>query len=546
MRISHNIPALRGWRHMMSADVRMAKSMERLSSGYRINRAGDDVAGLAISERMRTQIRSINQAMKNTMDGISVVQVAEASLGEVSDMLQRARELALQAANGVLKPEDREVLQLELDSILAEVDRVADSTEFNGRKLLGSGDPRISDMVNSLRKSWLKNAEEIINTYYGLQGDGAALKIVADESGSNPAWVTGVDDGTGRLTNLELHINLAQMQNLTLPNGGSPPQYADRVIAHEMVHALMDRTMDVVSMPQWFKEGAAEFIHGADERLAADLASVGGNVATLVGEIDAWGGTSIDYSASYAAVKYLHSRIIAAGGAGIRDLFDRLEANDTLDVAINTVALNAGTGLNYADTAEFVADFKAAAGGQAFISGLNLADSDPGGIIPGLTAETVVPDTETNTWDPLVHFAEIWPESGRFVPTEPINLHPGPNRDDEINVPALLGSTYDLGLLGIDLVKDAAGSLTQIDAAVTGIVSLRAQLGAIQNRLEHTYNTNAIQAENLTAAESRIRDVDMAHEMTTFVKEQLLIQTSSAMLAQANVMHRDAVRVLMG
>ncbi|HWI65363.1 MAG TPA: flagellinolysin [Symbiobacteriaceae bacterium] len=538
MRITNNIPALRGWRQMNDVSHRMERSMERLSSGFRINRSGDDVAGLGISERMRTHVRGLQQSMRNTLDGISVVQVAEASLGEVSDTLQRARELALAAANGVLTPENRELLQQELDHILAEVNRVAGAAEFNGRKLLGGLDEGIGQMVESLRRSWLANAEQMIQTHYGLQGDGATLKIVADQSGSNPAWVSGTYDASGKMTNLELHINLDDMQNLTLPNGGSPPQYADRVIAHEMVHAVMDRTMNVQNLPQWFKEGAAEFIHGADERLASDLAALGG-AGALVSEIDSWEGGSADYAAAYAAVKYLHSKVTLPGG--IRALFDRLEAGDSLDVAINTATAGA-----YANTAAFVADFKAAAGGQAFIGTLNLADSDPGGIISGMTAETVVPDTDTDTWNPLLHFTEIWPENGSFTKVEPIDLQVGIFEGEQIRVPDLAVSTYRLRLTGIDLKENAAGSLEKIDAAIKGVVGLRTELGAIQNRLEHTYNVQAIEAENLTAAESRIRDLDIAQEITRFARDQVLMQSSAAMLAQANVMHRDAMRVLLG
>jgi len=537
LRIANNLPALRGWRQLIAANGAMERSMERLSSGLRINRAGDDVAGQGISERMRTQIRGLNQSMRNILDGISVTQVAEASLGEVSDLLQRARELALMAGNGILGPDEKRMLQVELDHITDEVDRILVSAEFNGRKLLGGANPVITKTLDGLRRSWLANAEQMIEAHYGLTGDGANLKIVFEQTGAKAAWVQGINDGTGKLTNLELHINLAMEKNPVLPNGGEPPQYTDRLIAHELVHAVMDRTMAVTALPSWFKEGAAELIHGADERLSVELGALG--VAGLVGEIDTWDDTSADYAAAYAAVKYLHSRILAGGGTGIRALFDRLEAGDPLDAAIAATTA-------YADAAAFLADFKAAAGGQAFISALNLADSDPGGIIPGQTAETAVPDTETNTWDPLKHFKEIWPETASFTQVEPIVLQIGANIGETVGLPELASSTYELNLLGLDLVTDHTGALRQVDGAMRSVLSLRAELGAIENRLEHTYRVTAIQAENLTAAESRIRDLDMAEEMTNYVKQQLLIQTSTAMLAQANVLHRDALRVLMG
>ncbi|MDK2865043.1 MAG: flagellin, partial [Thermotogota bacterium] len=136
MRINHNISALNAWRNITQTQYSMGKTLERLSSGLRINRAGDDAAGLAISEKMRGQIRGLNMAIKNAQDGISLIQTAEGALQEVHSILQRMRELAVQAANDTNTDEDRQALQLEITQLKAEIDRIAKTTEFNTKKLL--------------------------------------------------------------------------------------------------------------------------------------------------------------------------------------------------------------------------------------------------------------------------------------------------------------------------------------------------------------------------------------------------------------------------
>jgi flagellin len=537
LRIHTNVSALTSWRNYDTINRKMESSIEKLSSGYRINRAADDVAGLAISERMRSQIRGMNQAMANIQDEINMVQTAEGSLSEISAMLLRGRELAVQAANGTNTDDDKAYLNDEMTSLLAEVDRLTVSTEFNSKRLLGGQNKDVADMVESLRRSWLANAESLVATQYGLVNDPSspvALKIVADTGPGNNnhlAWVSGSPDGSGKLTNLELHVNMNLMKNLTLPNGGSPPLYADRVIAHEMTHAIMGRTMNFAALPQWFQEGAAEFIAGADERLKADM-SIAGGAANIVNEIDTWDDTSADYSAAYAAVKYLDSRATAAGHT-TKELMGRLAAGDTLDQAISFVTNGA-----IATTAAFVTDFKT--NGAAFIGTLNLNDADVGAIGGG-TAETVVADTNVDTWDPLVHFQEAWPDQSNQAQPD---LFVGETVPPE-ELPQLATGVYSLGLGPIDLVKDAPGAIDLVDGAIVKITSMRATLGALQNRLEHTYNASAIQAENLTAAESRIRDVDMAQEMAQFTKFQITLQSSTAMMAQANNMRRESMQRLL-
>ncbi len=529
--------------------------MTRLSSGLRINSAADDAPGLAISEKTRANIRGLNQANKNILDGISLVQTADGALHEVQMLLQRGRELAVQAANGTLTDDDKEFLDDEMQQLMAEIDRIAEATEFNGRKILGGADPRIAQLVDGLRQTWLAEAESLVASSYGLSASGMPIKIVAERSGSNPAWATWVSNGS-QVTSVELHVNMSDFSNFAMPNGGSPPQYLDRVIAHEMVHLAMDSTIGVsnyaafAALPDWFKEGTAEFVHGADERLNGDLAAAGG-AANLVAELNSWSGSSADYAAAYGAVKYLHERIQALGdAAGIRTVIQNLTAGGTtFDQAIN-----AATGGAYATAAAFLTDYQSAGGGQTFLNNLagggQLTDADTGSYLADTTgvpkdAINIMPDaTQTDTWDPLSGYDETWPTKVENSDT-PGPLQVGALEGQTLDLPEISISSFGLGVGNLDLVKKAGEAMTAFDTAINQVSTIRSQLGALQNRLEHAASVNALAAENQVGAESKIRDADMALEMATLTRQQILLRSSSAMLAQANSLRRGQVQTLL-
>ncbi|WP_374718357.1 flagellinolysin [Neobacillus sp.] len=270
-------------------------------------------------------------------------------------------------------------------------------------------------ILERLQKIMLPNVEKLIEDYYGLKADGASLKISIDESstkGNAIAYVRGyVDANTGKMFDQELRMNKLYFLPPDGPNGGgSAPMYNDRVIAHEMVHAVMGRTMNYNSLPTWFKEGTAEFIHGADERLKADLYNR--SISQLInlignGTNSSWVSDSAHYSNGYLAVKYLHNRIVEHGGTGIKDVMLYLKNNPSSD--LNTALKNIPNGSYAGGLNEFVSDFKA--NGVAFFNQkVDLNDDDTGSIVGG-DANTVVPDTESSTsdlLDPLEGFTEVW------------------------------------------------------------------------------------------------------------------------------------------
>ncbi|WP_274362516.1 flagellinolysin [Paenibacillus thermotolerans] len=422
MRINHNIASINTYRQLSSNNSSNSKSLEKLSSGLRINRAGDDAAGLAISEKMRGQIRGLSMAARNAQDGISLIQTAEGGLNEVHSLLQRGRELAVQAANDSLTDNDREAIQAEVTQIKDEIDRIANTTEFNTIKLLNKGNSYFTStdkekVLETLKRSFLEQSEALIRNYYGISGDNVDLKIVLDDTidgvGNKLAYVSYMVDGSGKGQNLELHVDMQDFVPAAWPNGGNAPYYNDRIIAHEMVHAVMARNTNQTAgaIPTWFNEGIAEFIHGADERLSADLGAGVSNVVDSI--VGTWSGSSLEYSGGYAAVRYMHEQIKASGGSGIKDIIDALKTGVTLDSALASSSSGA-----FADLADFTSKFRSLTGGQAFINNLlssgKLSNADTGAIGGAdadggavRTAQSVVADMDNLTDDPLLGFIEI-------------------------------------------------------------------------------------------------------------------------------------------
>lgn len=560
LQINTNVSLLTTRRMLDRVDGERATALQRLASGLRINSARDDAAGLAISERFSAQIRGQNQAVRNASDAISMLQTAEGSLSEVGNMLQRMRELAVQGANSTLGASDKASLQAEVNQLLGEINRIGSTTTFNGVNLFSSSGGSLSTLteqeefiIDGLRGHWLKQSETMILDYYGLSADGADLEIIFDET-PDPnalAYVSGVNDGTGRLTNLELHVDLADFPATNPPDGGSYPYYSDRIIAHEMVHAVMARTTNFANLSTWFLEGAAEFIHGADERVSGDL---GSNTADqIVASINgAWSGSSAQYSGGYVAVRYMHATLKNGGGDGIRDVMEYLSSNEgsTLDDALANV-----TGSIWANEAAFLADFTAGGGnGSTFLSAMDLSNTDTGAIGgldadggAALTATSVVSDTATYSDDPLSGFAEIWDaavdETGSPGSTA-FSFQVGAEADDKLEVRTTGVDATSMGIADIDLTDNAARAIFKLDRAIDYLSELRGQLGAQLNRLESTIEVASRSAENASASRSRILDADYASETAQLTRTQILQQAATAMTAQAALQPQLALSLL--
>jgi flagellin len=400
MRINHNLFALDAQRNLALTQMSLSKSVERLSSGLRINRAADDAAGLSISEKLRAQINGLDQASRNAQDAISMIQTAEGGLNEVHSMLQRMRELAVQASNDTLSDADRANINSELQQLLAEINNISNTTQFNGKTLL------------------------------------------------NGSLVTQL--------------------------GGT---------------------------------SAANLVVG-------DLLSTGGNAQV----------TKIDVSRAIAGTTYTFTST-ASGTLTLT----RASDNVSQTVSVADMAANASQTLNFS---------------QLGVSVTLQADSG------GKTAADIITDLTTAGNDSIVTT-----NGGGSA-----NYQIGANASDFINVAFVrvnigtlgTGSSAEMDALNTALsnfnttqsVANAQSLITAVDGAITFVNSVRSNLGASQNRLEHTIANLGVSHENLSASESRIRDADIAEEMANFTRNQILQQAGTAILAQANQVPQGVLTLL--
>jgi flagellin len=536
MQLRGNWLSLVSWRAFSTAGNQVERSIGRLSSGKRINTAGDDAAGLGISERIQGQFRGLLQANRNALDGVSLIQTAESALNQTEGILQRGRELSVQAANGTLSDDQKSYLQTELTHLLSEVNGIADSTTYNGKHLLtGSGQSgQISRTLAGLRTGWLEEPEKLIATLFGLTGDGTTLTVAFQDQGSSAAWVTGDPNPvTGHLDALTLNINLSDFA------ADVSPLYNDRKVGRAVAQAILSRNSDYNQLPAWFLSGVADYLVGGDEELKANLLAAGGNAQQVVNAMNdaltgTWQDDSIHRSAAYLAVKYFDKGLLP--GLTMKDAMDYLKSNtlnDTFNWAYGSASLS-----------DFVTSFLSTTGGGAtFLSTqLNLNDADVGAIGGG-DAATVIPDARPYTLEPMTGFKIEWPA---VASPESITLQVGANAEDKLTFSIPEVTAYTLNLLGIDLVHAAQDAIQRLGAAIGKVSGVRSELGAINNRLEHTVGSNANAAEAGQGSYSRIVDLDMALEVSNLTRQQIMLSSAGAMLAQANTARQNVNWLLKG
>lgn len=589
MRIQHNIAALNTNRNVNENNKNANKTLEKLSSGYKINRAGDDAAGLAISEKMRGQIRGLNMAQKNAQDGIALIQTAEGALHEIHAMLQRVRELAVQAANDTNTETDKGMLQQEVNEMFDEIDAITDRTEYNGMKLLrggGSIDPggggggstsrtplvgddlvqAQKDFTQRIVTSTLENSEKMVSDYYGLNVAGKSMDV---------SYIT--DGPGGMVARVWMGSNpRMEMDNADFFTTGDLWIDEDRIIAHEMVHAVMAGSgINTSSMPYWFIEGSAEFLPGAIERLEGSVALIG--ASNVVNMLTSSSHGSHFYSAGYAATMFLDAKIRQSAqnssdqAGGLKAVLSKMQSSNlTMDAALKQVMGN-NYGLD-----QLQSEFKLK--GVAFIEHvINEVGNDKGvgsiAEISGVDAngmpifsnkhtdESIISDAtnKINTMPEATGFtyilndnthfdtAVVAPSIG-FVKTiggdGSMKLHIGANANQHIDVNMPTVTVGALGLNDVDIQVLADFAIPQLDNAINTISNIRSKFGALQNRLEHVVIGLGVTSENLQAAESRIRDTDMAKEMMDFTKQNILMQAAQSMLAQANQQPQHILQLL--
>jgi flagellin len=423
MRINNNMAAMNTWRNLTVSGANLSKSLERLSSGNRINKAADDAAGLAVSEKMRSQIRGVNMATRNAQDGVSMVQTAEGGASKIQDMLQRMRELAVQASSETLGTSDREKLDLEFKELAKEINRTSMATKFNDQNL-------------------------ITGSVTAASTTGAASGTVGSptyQTGAGEDWLGGTAAITGTST---VTVADANYQVIAKSDGSTGYTY------------------------QLQKETATP---GAYADVSGAVLTVGSTGLTAGAQQLGTSGISINVSVKATTMP-----------TGVQEFVVGTFATSGYSAGTPTAA--------HGDTAS--SSFNVAVGPNAGES-IAVAFASLNGESLGITGASGVDTLATG----------------------------GTNGD-------------------VNIVTNATGTITTLDAALETVSNARATMGASQNRLENAISMLQTQSENLTAAESRIRDVDMAAEMSQFTKFQVLQQAGTAMLAQANQLPQGIMSLL--
>lgn len=423
LRINQNIAAQNAYRNLSVTDGQMQKSLEKLSSGYRINRAADDAAGLSISEGLRSQIGGMKVAVRNTQDGVSVAQTAEGSMNEVTSILQRMRDLAVQASNsGATDSDAAGAANKEMTQLNAELDRIGSTASFGKSKLLdGSFGTTVTSKV-----------------------DPTANVIAADTTTGAVAALdpTVADDAGGTFT----------------------------------------FTLDKVA-------------GGTKSPTGVDISTATGTPITVTVSKVAADASPQDLAKAVNAG--LQTALKAAGYQGTE-----VTMSASVDSSNTTTFQMGGTG-----------DFEVA------------ADTD-GGLVTGMKVDIANTDNVTNSTA----------SRGEF--------QVGANAKQKINIQIGAVNASALGTASLDLTKDPDSAITTLDKALQSVSDSRASLGAYQNRFEHTINNLNVAVENLSASESRIRDTDMAQEMVSYTRNQILTQAGTSMLSQANQSAQNVLSLL--
>ena len=488
MVVQHNMQAANANRMLNVTTSAQSKSTEKLSSGYRINRAADDAAGLTISEKMRKQIRGLDQASTNAQDGVSSVQTAEGALTEVHSMLQRMNELATQAANGTnSKDSDRQAIQDEIDQLTTEIDRVSETTKFNETYLL-KGEAGTKTINMKAHDAGLKGT-------LTDNGDGTATFVMDTLNAGDKVSIGG--------------------KNYTI---GATTTDTDALIDKA---ATTGAEKDITINGKLYKyiKGVA----GGDDS-AADKAKGGYYLDGVVDKTNSPAKTAADLKG------------IAVAGSTVSAAGKEITSMEAADVT---------AGVKSNDATVITAKKAYELAGKELLAANSIGDTEGKAKVGvGDAVDTAVTLTNgTGTY-------KIQLGQAKVANSLSFSLHVGADADMtnkiQVNIDAM--DSASLGIKGLNVKDDSGNAATYaVDAisdAISKVSSQRSSLGAVQNRLEHTINNLDNVVENTTTAESRIRDTDMAEEMVNYSKNNILAQAGQSMLAQANQSNQGVLSLL--
>lgn len=562
MVVQHNISALNANRYYGINNSGLSKSLEKLSSGYAINRAGDNAAGLAVSEKMRAQISGLTQASKNAEDGISMIQTFEGALTETDSILQRMRTLAVQSANGTYQDDvDREAIQLEYDQLNDELNQIAD-TDFNGVVVLNGG--QMADGTKAVGQNidytaGVKAPKELTKddvvigdaAYAGTNDETVTFTASKDKNG-NVTWKTS-SGALGTITN--------KAEGGFAYDGAVFAFDTDNVNTGDTFTVEFTKNIAAVAGKAPAAIGYSNSNDKAATSLATAVTAKGG--ATPASEsarddINALQGAKISYETDADGVVTKAILTLADGTTVNSTDNEDASATSKYGIKVDGGAITVSRWDADATTAASSEVFNIAKGTPAKTDAANQTGELTIAFSDAKYANKVAGDITVNATS--VSKADSYNNStATLTYQQSITLQTGARTKDSVNFTFNYASN-GIGELEADLdcsarglgtdqlslatQEDANAAIDKIDNAINKVSMVRSSFGAMQNRLEHKIANIDVNTENLTAAESRIRDTDMAEEMTNFTKNQILSQASQAMLAQANQLPQGVLQLL--
>ncbi|MFU8691513.1 flagellin [Rossellomorea sp. FS2] len=604
MKINHNIQALNAYRNLAQNMNNTSKSLEKLSSGLRINRAADDAAGLAISEKMRSQIRGLDIAERNTLDAISLIQTGEGALNQTHEILQRMRELSVQASNGTLEEQDRTAIQNEIDQLTFEIDRIADTTQFNQKKLLsGSEQGTAFAEVNSSQVAYVGNGTWQ-GTVNAAPSEPASVELVFDQTigglldSTTPSQIEGkvftINNKRYEVVTSASPTNITTNGNIAVKvNWANPTNDATKIAnVNNLMTAIKGavEANDPVFKSPTSPTTNSKIVNATDSVTGTEgtpftgkltLSSLN-NLSVAEGEKIGFSFTGFNQVKAYSpgtttAVTTLVGNPVTTTSTSTQLTFSGVPtASDTVPYAGDELIIDGKTIRFSESTANLT-------GNPAIINVKDknvfdvldsiksvLETTKAGGGVVAMSSVDVVGNTlvlstdrtdngATNGLDIALKDADF--EANKEKDLE-LDMHIGANASETLKITIGVMDAAKLGLAraadgsylstgvnavqGVDVssTEAARAAITRLDQAIRMVSEERSKLGAIQNRLEHTTLNLQMANENLTSAESRIRDTDMAKEMTNFTKNNILNQAGQAMLAQANQLPQGILQLL--
>ncbi len=565
MVVRSNIMAVNSQRQLGMNNSQVSKALEKLSSGYRINRAGDDASGLAISEKMKSQIKGLDTASLNAQDGISLVQTAEGALTEVHNMLNRMTELATRSANGINEDLNRESLQLEVDKLQEEIDRISQSTNFNGIKLLdgslggGNVSANGTTFTGASDVSKFSSAETSV-----AAGDMSSVKTANTDTFSIDGQKLEIDWSKGDAKKLAESITSLTQAPTTTDAGKDWAEKLTTLFNNEMqaqglkgsVKITYDGTNFVMKSENKGSDSEFSFLGGstatATDSLGATLfGSAGSNGESVISKAqNEYNGDTIAQNSTFQMNINGTKVVVTVTNQITKTSSANTVTMDTVATALQGYIQTAVDEYNKQNGLT-AGTFDKASG----LTGLTKADftveaADDGGFLIKYNGD--VEDVKFSFSDigekDIASALGLANGSSMAGGNRGLILQIGDTADtfNQIAVSVANMSSLGIGVADVDISKreGAASAIDTIRSAIDKVSEQRAVLGATQNRLEYTINNLDTASENLQSANSRIRDTDMAKMMMEYTKVNVLTQSAQAMLAQANQQPQSVLQLL--